>query len=176
MVTFRGPKPKRSGRTFYVGRLNERRSCLAMAGTLTPTMETGALSAAVRRELLAHPGVTEGSHRFDGGLVFHLGRRELGHLHGEHTADIPLPAHIREALLAEGRIAPQHLAADSDWVSRRADSPGDVAQIVELFRISYEHAASLPDLPEEPEPQEEPEPGWREALTPRFLRRRRARG
>ena len=139
-------------------------------------METGALSAAVRRELLAHPEVTEGSHRFDGGLVFHLGRRELGHLHGEHTADIPLPAHIRQALLAEGRIEPEHVTPDSDWVSRRADSPGDVAQIVELFRISYEHAASLPELPEEPEPPEEPEQGWLDTLTPRLLRRSRARG
>lgn len=139
-------------------------------------METPSLSAAVRRELLAHTGVTEGSHRFDRGAVFHLGRRELGHLHGEHTADIPLPPHIRDALLAEGRIAPEHVVADSDWISRRADSPGDVAQIVELFRISYEHAASLPELPEEPEPEEEPAPGRLEALVPRFLRRRGARG
>ncbi len=134
------------------------------------------LSAAVRRELLAHPGVTEGSHRFDGGVVFHLGRRELGHLHGEHVADIPLPPHICDALLAEGRIAPEHVVSESAWVSRRVDGPGDVAQIVELFRISYEHVASLPD---EPEPDPAPEPaqtgGWRDALTPRFLRRRRDR-
>ena len=132
-------------------------------------METPSLSAAVRRELLAHPDVTEGAHRFDGGAVFLLGRRELGHLHGEHVADIPLPPHIRDALLAEGRIAPEHVVADSDWVSRRVAGPGDVAQIVELFRISYEHVSTLPD---EPEPEPEPAPSRR----PRFLRRRRDRG
>jgi len=138
-------------------------------------MQTQSLSEAVRRELLARPGVTEGAHRFDGGAVFHLGRRELGHLHGEHVADIPLPAHIRDALLAQGRLAPEHVVPDSAWVSRRVDHPGDIVEIVELFRISYEHVASLPDEPEQAEPQEDIGAGWRRALVPRFLRRDRAR-
>ena len=138
-------------------------------------MQTPSLTEAVRRELLARPGVTEAAHRFDGGAVFLLGRRELGHLHGEHVADIPLPPPIRDALLAEGLLAPEHVDAESSWVSRRADGPGDVAQIVELFRISYEHVASLPEEPEpEPEPQAQSTAAWRHALVPRFLRRDRA--
>jgi len=40
-------------------------------------METPSLTAAVRRELLTHPEVTEAAHRF-GGIVFHLGGREPG--------------------------------------------------------------------------------------------------
>lgn len=103
-------------------------------------MDAPSLTAAVRRELLEHPDVTEGPHRF-GGTVFHLGRRELGHLHGETVADLPFPPHIRDELVASGRVSPGH--GDSDrWVSRRVDGPEDVEQIVALFRLSYEHAAA----------------------------------
>lgn len=106
-------------------------------------METPSLTAAVRRELLAHPEVTEAPHRF-GGVVFHLGRHEIGHLHGETVADLPFPPHIRDELLASGRVSTDHVGSDSVWVSRRVNGPDDVADIVELFRISYAHAASQP--------------------------------
>jgi hypothetical protein len=105
-------------------------------------METQSLIAAVRAELLAHPEVTEGPHRF-GGIVFHLGDRELGHLHGETVADLPFPPHIRDELVASGRVSSHHVVSDSPWVSRRVNRPDDIADIVELFRMSYGHAASL---------------------------------
>ncbi len=104
-------------------------------------MEIPSLTAAVRGELLSHPEVTEATHRF-GGIVFHLGRHEIGHLHGETVADLPFPPHIREELVASGRVCADHVVSDSAWVSRRVEGPEDVAQIVELFQISYAHAAS----------------------------------
>lgn len=132
------------------------------------------LTDAVRRELLADPEVTEGAHRF-GGVVFHLRGHELGHLHGESVADLPLPAHIRDELIADGRLAPEHVEPGSDWVSRQVAGPADVAAVVELFRISYEHAASLPPRVVEQE-QDAAGPsgarGWRQALG--FLRGSRA--
>lgn len=134
-------------------------------------MEAVSLTDAVRRELLTDPEVTEGSHRF-GGVVFHLHGHELGHLHGETVADLPFAPHIRAELLASGRISAEHVVADSDWVSRRVEGPGDVAAIVELFRISYEHAASLPARALGPEDDAEGasgarggrRPTWRQAL------------
>ena len=143
-------------------------------------METPSLTAAVRRELLAHPEVTEGAHRF-GGVVFHLGRRELGHLHGETVADLPFPATVRDELVAAGRLSADEVAPDSDWVSRRVSGPHDVAQVVELFRISYEHAAAQAAQDEEPEASAEAHGsrrgGWRDALASpaRLLGRRRRR-
>lgn len=104
-------------------------------------METPSLTAAVRRELLAHPEVTEGAHRF-GGVVFHLAGHELGHLHGETIADLPFPPHLRDELIATGRVSDDRVVSDSAWVSRRVNGPEDVADIVELFRMSYEHAAA----------------------------------
>jgi luciferase-like monooxygenase len=104
-------------------------------------MDTPSLTAAVRAELLAHPEVSEGTHRF-GGIEFRLGRRELGHLHGETLADLPFPRRVRDELVAAGRAAPHHVLPDSGWVSRRVRGPEDVAAVVELFRMSYERAAA----------------------------------
>jgi hypothetical protein len=104
-------------------------------------MDTPSLTAAVRAELLAHPEVSEGTHRF-GGIEFRLGRRELGHLHGETLADLPFPRRVRDELVAAGRAAPHHVLPDTGWVSRRVHGPEDVAAVVELFRMSYERAAA----------------------------------
>jgi hypothetical protein len=104
-------------------------------------MTMPSLTAAVRAELLAHPEVSEGTHRF-GGIVFRLGRRELGHLHGETLADLPFPRRVRDELVAAGRAAPHHVMPDSGWVSRRVHGREDVEAVVELFRMAYERAAA----------------------------------
>jgi hypothetical protein len=104
-------------------------------------MNTPTLTAAVRAELSTDPEVSEAEHRF-GGLEFRLGRRELGHLHGDRLADLPFPRRIRDELIAAGRAAPHHVLPDSGWVSRRVETPEDVAAVVELFRLSYEQAAA----------------------------------
>lgn len=140
-------------------------------------MDAPSLTTAVRRELLEHPEVTEGAHRF-GGIVFHLGRRELGHLHGETVADLPFPPHIRDELVASGRVSPGHGGSDR-WVSRRVNAPEDVEQIVALFRLSYEHAAAaaLNDDDEEDEAvtadaERQRRSSWRDRLS-RMLHPRR---
>ena len=131
-------------------------------------MDAPSLTSAVRQELLAHPDVTEGTHRF-GGIVFHLGRYELGHLHGETVADLPLPPDLRDELVAAGRISPGHVAADSAWLSRGVNGPQDIAEIVELFRMSYEHAATQAAQAGDEEEQAaaaggQPRRSWRDAL------------
>lgn len=142
-------------------------------------MDAPSLTDAVRRELLAHPDVTEAAHRF-GGVVFHVGRHEIGHLHGERVADLPFAPAVRDDLAARGRISPEHLASDSKWISRRVDEPGDVAAIVELFRVSYEHAAQAEQASrraEEQEPVPEQKRRWRDSIaSSRSILRRRGRG
>ena len=104
-------------------------------------MPTPRLTEAVRRELLVRSEVTESAHRF-GGIEFRLGRRELGHLHGDRRADLPFPRRIRDELIADGRAMPHHVLPDSGWVTRRVHGPEDVAAIVELFSLSYERAGA----------------------------------
>ncbi len=99
------------------------------------------LTGAVRHAMLAHDGVTEASHRF-GGVEFRLGRRELGHLHGERLADLPFPRRVRDELVAAGRAEAHHVLPESGWVSRRVRTPEDVEDVVGLFELSYERASA----------------------------------
>jgi hypothetical protein len=89
------------------------------------------------REVSAWPAVTIGSHRF-GGIEFRLGRRELGHLHGSHLADLPFPSRVREELVTAGRAEPHHVLPDSGWVSYYIHDAADVARVIALFRLNYE--------------------------------------
>lgn len=102
-------------------------------------MHTPTLTEAVRRELLVRSQVTESTHRF-GGIEFRLGRRELGHLHGEHMADLPFPRRVRDELIATGRAELHHALPDSGWVTRRVRGPADVEAVVELFGLAYRRA------------------------------------
>jgi Family of unknown function (DUF5519) len=93
----------------------------------------------IQDELLSWDGVTAEAHRF-GGVEFLLGRRELGHLHGDRLADLPFPRRVRDELVEAGRAQPHHVMPDSGWVSVRIAGPEDVPKIVELFRLSYDRA------------------------------------
>ena len=111
-------------------------------------MTTEGAGAAIARELLRWPGVTAAPHRF-GGVEFRLGRKELGHLHGDRLADLPFPVRLRQELVASGRAAPHHVMPESGWVSRWIDGPQDVPSVLELFRLQYERmsgSAAPPDI------------------------------
>jgi hypothetical protein len=96
-------------------------------------------SERISEEVLAWPGVTAAPHRF-GGVEFLLGRRELGHLHGDRLADLPFPRRVRDELVAAGRARPHHVLPESGWVSFRIESDDDAEAAIELFRLSYERA------------------------------------
>jgi Family of unknown function (DUF5519) len=83
------------------------------------------------------PGVTVEPHRF-GGIEFRIGRRELGHLHGDRLADLPFPVQVRDELIAAGKAERHHVLPNSGWVSRRIHGVGDVRSVVELFHLNYE--------------------------------------
>jgi hypothetical protein len=96
-------------------------------------------SRRIAEEVLGWPGVTSATHRF-GGVELRLGRRELGHLHGDRLADIPFPRRVRDRLVAEGRARPHHVLPDSGWVSVPIRSETDAGEVVELMRLGYERA------------------------------------
>ncbi len=84
-------------------------------------------------------GVAAEPHRF-GGTEFRLGRRELGHVHGDYQADIPFPMEVRDRLIKEGRAEPHHILPDSGWITFRFRREADVGAAIELFRLSCELA------------------------------------
>jgi hypothetical protein len=85
------------------------------------------------------PGVTSAPHRF-GGVELALGRRELGHLHGDRIADLPFPRRVRDELIAAGRALPHHALPDSGWITRPIATDADVTDVIELFRLAYDRA------------------------------------
>lgn len=96
---------------------------------------------AIRRAALAWPGVTAQSHRF-GGTEFRLGRREVGHIHGDSLADIPFPRRVRDELVTAGEALPHHVLPESGWVSVPMKTPADVERVIELLRRSYDLAVT----------------------------------
>ncbi len=92
------------------------------------------------REVTRWEGVEARPHRF-GGTEFRLGRRELGHIHGEYQADIAFPMSVRNKLVAEKRAQPHHILPESGWITFRFRKESDVQDAIQLFRLSYDLAS-----------------------------------
>ncbi len=84
-------------------------------------------------------GVSSQPHRF-GGIEFRLGKRELGHLHGNFLLDVPFPMQIRNDLVAAKRVQPHHIMPKSGWVSFYIRRRADVEEAVNLLKMSFELA------------------------------------
>jgi len=91
----------------------------------------------IQTELLSWPHVEAHPHRF-GGTEYRIGRRELGHIHGDHLVDLPFPTKVRDEVLAAGQAEPHHLLPDTGWVSLYLREAADVDRALALFRRSFE--------------------------------------
>ncbi|NDJ78802.1 MAG: hypothetical protein GYB65_21335 [Chloroflexi bacterium] len=91
--------------------------------------------------VLAWEGVAAHPHRF-GGTEYRLGKREIGHIHGNSLVDIPFPTRVRDEVVAAGRAQAHHLLPDSGWVSVYMRTDEDVQRAIELLRMSYELAVA----------------------------------
>jgi hypothetical protein len=85
------------------------------------------------------PRVTAGPHLF-GGAEYHVGRREIGHVHGNSLVDIPFTKNVREELVAAGKAERHHILPESGWVSVWLREAANVERAVELLRASFERA------------------------------------
>src|SRR5438045_9369396 len=65
--------------------------------------ETRTASQRITQEVTSWPGVEAGPGR-RGEFAFRLGRREIGHLHGDHAAHFSFPKDVWAELHDEGRI------------------------------------------------------------------------
>jgi hypothetical protein len=97
--------------------------------------ESAGICGRIAAAVMAWPGVERAPHRF-GGIEFRLGKRELGHLHGDALVDLPFPRKVRDELVAQGRARPHHVLPDSGWVSFWMESPDDVERAIALFRLA----------------------------------------
>jgi len=101
----------------------------------------------IAAEVESWPGVETGPGRF-GSLRFTIGRRELGHLHGDQIADLPLRPEAAQELIAAGRAREHRFTPQgSGWVTVDLRSDDDAVRVIALMRGSYERA-----LEKRPEP------------------------
>ena len=95
-------------------------------------------SQEITDEVLAWPGVEAGPGR-RGEFAFRLGRRELGHLHGDHAAHFSFPKPVWQELFEAGRIVHHPVFPGREGpAARRIEDDSDVRDVIALLRLNYD--------------------------------------
>ena len=90
----------------------------------------------------AWPGVEAGIGK-RGEFGFTVGRKQIGHLHGDRVAHFGFPRSVGARLLEEGRVEPHPVFPENPgWAARPITSDADVRDVVELLRLNYDRVAS----------------------------------
>jgi hypothetical protein len=92
----------------------------------------------IEREVLNWPGATSEPGRF-GATSFRYGKREIGHVHRDGIADLPVTREMREEILARGRARP-HRAGVKGYISYPIENPEDVSAVLEILGRNYDRA------------------------------------
>src|SRR5256714_3836234 len=110
-------------------------------------MTTRTPSERITDEVTSWPGVEAGPGR-RGEFAFTLGRREIGHLHGDHAAHFSFPKQVWAELREQGRIGPHPVFPDSIGpAARRIEDEADVRDVIALLRLNYDRVAARHGVP-----------------------------
>jgi hypothetical protein len=111
--------------------------------------ETQRPSERITNEVTSWPGVVAGmGDRGEWG--FSVGRRQIGHLHGDRVAHFGFPKDVGAELRAAGRIGPHPVAPDKPaWGARPLETDEDVADVIAMMRMNYDRVVERYGLPEE---------------------------
>ena len=100
--------------------------------------EARAPSQQITDEVTSWPGVTAGAGR-RGEFSFTVGRREIGHLHGDRSAHFFFPKPVWAQLNHEGRIVEHPVFPGKVGpAARRIESDADVDDVIALMRLNYD--------------------------------------
>ena len=112
--------------------------------TSGPSAGTRTASERITLEVASWPGVEAGPGR-RGEFAFRVGRREIGHLHGDHAAHFSFPKTVWAELMQDGRIGPHPVfPAARGPAARRIESEEDIRDVVALLRLNYDRVG-VPD-------------------------------
>lgn len=112
-------------------------------GTTTP--ESNAAER-IEAEVISWPGVTAGLGK-RGEYGFSVGRRQIGHLHGDRVAHFAFPKGLWALLMDEGRIE-RHPVDRPGLGARALRTDKDVTDSIALMRINYERAVAERGVPD----------------------------
>jgi hypothetical protein len=108
------------------------------AGGPLPRAAFEGASARITAEVLTWPGVEAGTGS-RGEWAFTVGRREIGHLHGDTTAHFGFPKSVWRELHAEGRIDFHPVFPGKEGpAARRIATEDDIHDVIALLRINYD--------------------------------------
>jgi hypothetical protein len=103
-------------------------------------------SEQITAEVASWPGIEtiqSGSH-----ITFRLGRREIGHLHGDHAAHFGFPKDVWRTLYAQGRIVHHPVFPDQEgWAARGIRDEDDVRDVIALLRMNYDRVVAKHGVP-----------------------------
>jgi luciferase-like monooxygenase len=95
-------------------------------------------SQRITNEVASWPGVEAGPGR-RGEFAFRVGRREVGHLHGDHAAHFSFPKGLWSELREAGRIVEHPVFPDAQGpAARRIESDADIEDVIALMRLNYD--------------------------------------
>ena len=104
-------------------------------------------SRRITEAVTSWPGVKAGPGR-RGEFAFTVGRREIGHLHGDRAAHFGFPPHVGAELRRAGRVGPHPVAPDKTaWAARKIETEDDVHDVIELIRLNYDRAIARFGVP-----------------------------
>jgi hypothetical protein len=104
--------------------------------------DDGSFSERISAEVGSWPGVVLDDGEL-GELAFKVGRREIGHMHGDRVAHFSFPKGLWGDLRAAGRIDFHPVFPGKVGpASRRIDTEDDVRDVVVLFRLNYERISA----------------------------------
>ena len=113
-------------------------------------------SQRITEEVTSWPGVEAGVGR-RGEFGFSLGRRALGHLHGDHVFHGGFPKKVWQELFDQGRIDYHPVfPGKPGYAARRIENDEDVRDVIELIRLNYDRAVERHDLPRRSSPPTQP--------------------
>ncbi len=101
----------------------------------------------ITNEVTSWPGVEAGNGT-RGEYGFRVGRREIGHLHGDHVAHFGFPKDVWQALFDAGRIDYHPVfPGKPGYGARRIESEDDVRDVIELMRLNYDRIVGRHGVP-----------------------------
>ncbi len=111
-------------------------------------IETKPAAERITDEVTSWPGVSIGKNA-RGGEAFVVGRREIGHLHGDHALHTGFPKDTWTELKAEGRITDHPVFPGKPGPAARAlRSEQDVDDAIALLRMNYDRVIERYGLPD----------------------------
>ena len=109
--------------------------------------QTQTASRQITGEVTSWPGIESGIGS-RGEFGFRLGRREIGHLHGDRVAHFSFPKTVWAELMEAGRIVPHSVFPDAQGPAARwIHDQDDVLDVIALLRLNYDRVVTTHGVP-----------------------------